>query len=299
MPRLDHVMVLLDEAAYRSAAASSFLVRRFGRTKRKEADSSLAGQYSTLGVAGRNTLVECFGTPLPSASPITAGLVFSFEEPGSSKAARDLLDATGTVRHQYDLVRRADEQGGERRPWYHLINVGLGEASPVLLFLNEVTPEYFTSLGARPGPDGTLGRGAYLDAALGAPDDGSWLLRDIVGVTLALGPERARTVAEALAAFGYTVAPLPGGLCVEGYGLRLEMVFADGSAERVTEIEMATAENTGEQFPGAAEYVFGDTSRLVVEPGRARWYFDEPRDTKPNAGAPEEAVAGAAGTDQG
>ncbi|MBL1082690.1 hypothetical protein JK359_11980 [Streptomyces actinomycinicus] len=299
MPRLDHVMVLLDEAAYRSAAASAFLARRFGRTKRKEADSSLAGQYSTLGVAGRNTLVECFGTGLPSASPITAGLVFSFEEPGSSQAARELLDATGTVRHTYDLVRRADDQGGERRPWYHLINVVLGEASPVLLFLNEVTPEYFTALGARPGPDGALCRSAYLDAALGAPDDGSWLLRDIVGVTLALRPERARAVAGALAAFGYTVATLPGGLCVEGHGLRLHLAFADGPAERVTEIEMATAENADGNSPGAAEYVFGDTSRLVVEPGRARWCFDEPRDSKPNTGAADEAVAGAAGTDQG
>ncbi|MFD7447839.1 DUF5829 family protein [Kitasatospora sp. NPDC059827] len=283
VPRLDHVMVLLDEPAYRSAADSGFLAQRFGRTKRKDADSSLAGQYSTLGVAGRNTLVECFGTGLPSTSPITAGLVFSFEEPGSSPAARGLLDASGTVVHHYDLVRRAVEGNDERQPWYHLISVGLGEASPVLLFLNEVTPEYFDAIGARTAPDGAMPRSAYLDATLGTPQDGPRLLRDVVGVTLALRPARAAAMAAALTAFGYTSTPVDVGLSVEGHGLRLLLTYTESAAERVLEIEMDLADPPAGGIPDRAAFDFGETSRLVVERGTARWYFDEPRDSKADA----------------
>ncbi|MFI1163599.1 DUF5829 family protein [Streptomyces sp. NPDC020801] len=278
VPRLDHVMVLLDGAAHRDVSSSGFLAERFGRIKRKEAESSVAGQYSTLGVAGENTLIELFGSDMPSASPLTGGLVFSFEEPGSAERARALLDAAGEVRYHHDLVRRTVEGTNEQQPWYHLISVDLGEASPLLLFLNEVTPEYFQSLGARPEPDGRLSRKSYLDAALGAAAGGKGLMRDVTGVTLSVGAERGRRLADVLAVFGYVGAETAPGVLRElrGPGLTVRLETGDGM-ERVKEIEIGlNPEAYDPSIPG--EFRFGESSRLVIESAETvRWSFTPTR----------------------
>ncbi|MFJ6838323.1 DUF5829 family protein [Streptomyces sp. NPDC091209] len=273
VPCLDHVMVLLDGAAHRDASSSGFLARDFGRIKRKEAESSVAGQYSTLGVAGENTLIELFGSDMPGASPLTGGLVFSFEEPGSAERARALLDASGEVKYHHDVVRRSVEGEDEQQPWYHLISVDLGEGSPLLLFLNEVTPEYFHSLGARPAPDGRLPRKNYLDAALGAVAGGNRLMRDVVGVTLSVTAERGRRLADALSVFGYAAAETASGVReLRGPGLTVRLETGDGP-EHVTEIEISLdPEVYDPSMP--TEFRFGETSRLVVESAEnARWSF--------------------------
>ncbi|MGP4090910.1 DUF5829 family protein [Streptomyces sp. KR55] len=281
VPRIDHIMVLLDEEAHQDVSRSDFIGERFGRIKRKEADSSVAGAYSTFGVAGEHTLIELFGTALPSTSPLTGGLVFSFEEPGSSAAARAQLDASGRAKYHYDLVRRTVDGSDEQQPWYHLISVDLGEASPLLLFLNEVTDEYFRSIGARPAPDGTRRRRDYLDAALGTPYDGTRMMRDITGVRLSVGTERAQRIADALAVFGYRAAEREGGSReLRGPGLDIRLDVDDAAGERVTEIEIGLVSQgpPGPEIYTPAEFRFGSSSRLVIEtPGRARWLF-EPMD---------------------
>lgn len=272
-PLLDHVMVLLDAEAYREVTASGFLRGRFARIKEKKADSSVAGQYATLGVAGDNTLIELFDADmLGGASPLSGGLVFSFEQQGESAAARAELDASGEVTYHHDLVERVMPGSSEQRPWYHLISVNLGEGSPLLLFMNEVTPDYFTSVGAR-SQDGALRRCDYLDAVVGSKGDRVPLMRDITGVTLAVRAERARRIAAALAAFGYVVTGTvdgADGLELSGPGLAVRLRVDESGPERVTRIDMALA---GEHAP--VEFEFGKTSRLVIaSEGKARWLFD-------------------------
>lgn len=271
VPRMDHVMVLLDAPAYRDVSGSGFLRERFGRLKEKTADSSVAGQYSTLGVAGDSTLIELFNADMPGPAPLTGGLVFSFEEPRSSEAARALLDASGQVKYHHDLVRRAVEGSAEPSPWYHLISVDLGEGSPLLLFLNEVAPAYFAAVGARPASDGTLRRRDYLNAVLGTPADRAPLMRDIAGVTLRVRAERARRIAEALAVFDYTVTQRPDGPELQRPELTIRLQLDENAVERIMEIEIRLAGGTHEP----AEFQFGQTSRLIIETdATARWYFD-------------------------
>lgn len=272
VPRIDHVMVLLDEAAYRDVAGSAFLSEEFARLQRKDANSSVAGQYATLGVAGENTLIEIFGAA-PGSMPMVGGLVFSFEQPGSSPVARAALDQTGQVKYYHDLVRRAVPGRDEQQPWYHLISVDLGEASPFVLFLNEVTPEYYTAIGARPSANGRFRRRDYLDAVLGRRSDGTWLLRDLVGVTLTANADRARRIADALTALGYTETDDAGTRVLTGPDLTIRLVVGEPGAERVTEIRMALA--AGRRRPDTpAELRFGETSRLVIESDdTARWIF--------------------------
>ncbi len=255
-------MVLLDAGTHAEIAGSAFVAEEFGRLKQKEADSSVAGSYRTLGIAGRNTLIELFGGELGGGG-LRGGLVFSFEEPGSSKAARDLL-TEHDVTHHADLVRRAVD--GEQQPWYHLIAVNLGEASPFLLLLNEVTPEYFTSLGAVPAADGTMSRRAYLDAVLGEP--APRLLGDVTGVTLRTTPDRARGIAAALTPFGYDERE--DGDVLEVSGPELTLRLERGEDERVTELTLAL--NPEVPRPAAREYRFG-ASELVFETTTARWTF--------------------------
>lgn len=268
-PYLDHVMVLLDAAAHRDVLASRFLGERFGRVKGKKADSSVAGAYTTFGLAGENTLVELFGATMPGPVSLTGGLVFSFEVPGSSEPARELLAEAGLVGH-HQLVERTDDSSGERRPWYHLLSADLGAGSPLLLFLNEVTTEYFTGLGATPGPAGELRRRDYLDAALGAAAGPEHVLKDITGVTLRLRGDRAGRIATALAALGFDRDERADSIVVTGSGLALTLVPDESAPEGVTEIGMAlTAAPERSQV-----HQFGDSSELVLgTDGTATWRF--------------------------
>lgn len=272
VPRIDHVMVLLDAGAHAEVAACGFLRERFGRLREKTADSSVAGQYRTLGVAGDSSLIELFGAGMPGLGSLTGGLVFSFEEPGSSQAARALLDASGQVKYHHDLVKRAVEGSPGQQPWYHLISVDLGEGSPLLLFLNEVTPEYFEAVGARPDAGGALRRRDYLNAVVGAPGD-SWLMRDITGVTLLVRAERARRIAEALSVFGYAMTGDAGPLELRGPDMNIRLRIDESEPERITEIQIRLAEGGHEP----AEFQFGETSRLVINAdSTARWIFNQP-----------------------
>jgi hypothetical protein len=268
---MDHVMVLVDQATYQDVVDADFLGSTFARRKHKQADSSIAGSYSTLGLAGDNTLIELFGSAMPSTSLLTGGLVFSFERSGSNEAARAILDGSNSVGYHYELVRRAVEGVDEPQPWYHLINVAIGPGSPLLLFMNEVTPEYFTSLGAM--PDGTdLRRRDYLDAVLGEPTDGARMLRDITGVTLSVGSDRARAIADALSLFGFDDSEHADGIELVGPELNILLRIVDGETERVTEIALGLSGIDGTD-PGT-EYRFGATSRLVIDsPESARWIF--------------------------
>ncbi|HSV68463.1 MAG TPA: DUF5829 family protein [Mycobacteriales bacterium] len=269
VPRIDHIMVLLDEKAYRDVAETDFLGERFGRLTRKQADSSVAGAYATLGIAGENTLVELFGGTIPGGT-LTGGLVFSFEAQGSATAARQVLDAAAGVEYHHDLVRRAVAGSVEPQPWYHLISVNMGEASPLVLFLNEVTPEYLRSLGARPAEDGSLRRRDYLDAALGGPAGPPRLMRDISGVTLALSPARARRLAGALCPFGFEMSERDGEQRLRGPDLTIVTRVDDTAPQGVLEIQIDLVEGRHEP----AEHRFGETSRLVIDPsGVAVWSF--------------------------
>ncbi|TDV57594.1 DUF5829 family protein [Actinophytocola oryzae] len=265
-PYLDHVMVLVDRDTYGAVLAEEHLGATFGRRKHKQADSSIAGSYSTLGIAGRETLVELF-EEVPGGSPMRGGLVFSFERTGSAQAARSVLDGADDVSYYYDLVRRAVDGADEPQPWYHLINVDLGPGSPFVLFLNEVTPEYFASLGAKPADDGALRRREYLDAALGETDGGDRVFGDIRGVTIDVTADRASRIAAALTQFGFTEARTDGGVELSRADLTLSLRIAE--TERVTglRLELFGAD------PGT-EFTFGGGSKLVVDSEEsARWLF--------------------------
>jgi hypothetical protein len=267
-PLPDHVMVLLDDETYRDVVACDFLARGFCRVQTKTADSSVAGAYSTLGLAGTNTLLELFSGAVPGPRRYTGGLVFSFEQPQAPAQARRILAEQAQIAAHYQLVERADPDGGGARPWYHLLAPDLGADSPLLLMLNQVTPEYYAALGATAGPDGELYRRAYLDAVVGTdPPAGERMLADIVGVTVRVRPSRAERLTTVLTALGYRA---DSGIL---HGPRFTVAFDldAAAAEGVTEVAMELTNPPAEP----EELRFGKASRLVLDPaGSARWIFN-------------------------
>jgi hypothetical protein len=259
-------MVLLDDETYQDVAACDFLPARFSRVKPKTADSSVAGKYSTLGLAGHNTLLELFSGQVPGPRRYTAGLVFSFEHPDAVVEARSVLAERGVGAH-YQLVERADPDGSGSQPWYHLLAPDLGRDSSLLLMFNQVTPTYYARLGATPGPDGGPRRRAYLDAVLGTTDKAQdRLLGELVGVDVRLRPACAAALTTVLAAFGYR----PAGDALQGPEFAVTISADDTDPEGVTGVAMSLGQAPAERV----EFQFGKGSRLVLDPtGWARWSF--------------------------
>src|SRR5436190_2313385 len=85
-PPLYRVSVVLDEPAYRDVAASAFLGAQFGR---------LSGHGDGVRIAGENTVVELLPAGGAAAGGQSAGLVLSYETPGSIGAAHARLDDRG------------------------------------------------------------------------------------------------------------------------------------------------------------------------------------------------------------
>lgn len=265
-PLLDHVMVLLDDETYRDVASCDYLPERLCRIKTKTADSSVAGAYSTLGLAGRNTLLELFAGAIPGPRRFTGGLVFSFAFAGSAIEARRVLAEQAGIGAHYQLVTRADAESGEQRPWYHLLAPDLGADSPLLVMLNEVTPEYFTSLGASLGADGEMSRRDYLDAVLGGEPTPRQNLADLTGVTLRLRPGRVTRLREILCALGYQAD----GDTVHGGAFTVTFEADESAPEGVTEVRLALLDKPEEPV----EFAFGAGARLsLAASGAATWTF--------------------------
>jgi len=266
MPLPDHVMVLLDDDTYRDVNACGFLPAQFARVQPKAAGSSLAGQYSTLGLAGTNTLIELFRGAVPGPRRYTAGLVFSFERPGAVPAARRVLQERAGIPAHYQLVERTDPDSRAAAPWYHMLAPDLGPDTTLLVMLNQVTPDYYAGLGAQPGPHGRLLRREYLSAALRGAPGGTRMLGDIIGVTVRLCPAAAQRLSTALAALGYQVE----GTVLRGPSFTVTIEPDQTTSEGITALSLALAAAP----PRREELRFGESSRLVLDPaGTATWTF--------------------------
>jgi hypothetical protein len=256
---LDHVVVMLDPTAYRAVLHSTALPL-FGRFSVKESESSLAGRYSGATVVGHSTMVELFDVTAPPLPGITGGLVLSFEQPGSSNTAKELLESAG-VPFTHELVRRVVDGDAEMRPWYHLIRPDLGEGNPFLLMIAEVTPEYYTHIGAVPGDDGTLSRAGYLDAQLGGSAAPDQPMGDVTEVVLQLRADLAARLEEVLVALGYESTL--DGLVGPGVSVRIER----GEPTGVLWVGITASTQDSIEEP------FGDSSTFSLRADRAGWSF--------------------------
>ena len=270
---LDHAMVMLPSDAYRDVLASGFLREDFARMKEKNGVSSVLGPFSSVGVAGQNTLVQFFDAGAPHKRDFSGGLVFAFEAPGYIDRANERLAERG-VEVEYDLGRRPEPGQAEEDapPPYTMLWIDPGEGCPVTLTFDEAYPEFFDRLGAPLGPAGELYRRHYLDAVLGARHEPHHAFGDITGVTLRLRPAHAEVAMTAMEALDFKAAPGPDGTTTmhgPDHAVHLQVDEGD-ELEGVVALEIAL---TRPDLPPAT-HTFGDSSTLTIqEDGTARWTF--------------------------
>jgi hypothetical protein len=238
-PLLDHVFVVVDDESYRAVGESEYLSQTFARVKHKRSTSTLAGTYAGVVVAGVNTSIEFFPASAPPFPGLAAGLVLSFESPGSIVEAHRMLTERGASPVRLEQVRRTLDGSDRPRTWYTLLEPEMGPNSPVRLMLAAVAPEYFATVGARPSPDGRLSRRAYLDAAFGRPAADGQRLRDLTEVTLRLHADRARCVVTTLTTLGYRVTGGPHGQLLTGPDGVIRVLVDEASPEGVPDIRLA------------------------------------------------------------
>jgi Family of unknown function (DUF5829) len=247
-PPLYRVSVVLDEPAYRDVAGSPFLGAEFGRLSRRG---------TGIRIAGENTVVELLPAGTAAVRGQSAGLVLSYETPGSISAARARLDDRGASPLRSELVSRAVTGVAEPQPWYHMVQPELDTHSPVRLVIAEAAPECFAALGA--GTDGgRLTRRAYLDAVLGRPRI-DLVLRDLAEVTVRLRADRARRLVATLEALGYAGTGSPDGRWLTGPDTRIRVVVDEAEPEGVLAIGLRLSR------PYPHPHRFGESSVLTGE----------------------------------
>ncbi len=273
MAYLDHTVVMLDDQAHQELLASELVRQQLGRFKIKTATSSLANTYESAGLAGARTLMEFFHVAAPPLPSLVGAVVLSFPQPGSLQKIRPLLETRLEHGIDYQMVTRTLVEDEEPRPWYQLIRPNLGENSPFLLMLAEVTADYFEHLGASSGPGGELHRHNYLTAALGSDHRPDYYLGDVSEVTINLEAQRAEILGTALVTLGYTAESNGVGICYRGPDITLRVVSSTTLREGIIAIA------TSLQRPKAApiDYRFGTTTKLSFgSPNTGVWSFEPP-----------------------
>ena len=267
----NHFFVVTDAATYAEAQASRFLTREFAPfEKRTTVRNDLT--YTGIYFYGRHTYFELFEPGL-QGEPGTSGLALGVETPGASAAVRTLwADALGGAEGG-PVTRRTDT---EEVPWFEMTYPKGGRPSPTTAAVLRVwLMEYHRDFLARWYPDLTparsITRADVLDryvARIGlASRRGTFLMKDVVSLTLALPDDERAGLTTQLRAVGYTVREDKNAVVLAGPDVRLRVVAPEGAPRRVVEAEFSLQS----RVPRARHRL--GAAVLTVEADRARLRF--------------------------
>lgn len=201
---LNHVFVVLDHDSYRAIAESAFVRDEFAVFEQKTVSADEGESWTGTYLTGVNTYLELFAPGgVEGASVGSAGVAFGVEQPGSIASVRERLQASFSGVPDQGLRHWTD--GQQTVPWFHYVNMPLeGSEEPFGAWVMEYHPAIFQHRSIPLPATGLLPREAYLRERFSAQTPR--LLKDIVGVTLALGDDLAKQVGATLRAFGYEEA---------------------------------------------------------------------------------------------
>ncbi len=266
---LNHVYVVLNEPSFEAVRASPFLRERFARI-----DRGLPGfgpprpDDQAWYVRGQNTYIELFGPRNRyGEAPGRVGVGFGVERPGA------LLDLFVASRREglavgYDLGF-VDFDVERPFPWKYNLTV---KAEPPGARFAFWTTEYHPALTAALFPGRPNAGGVRRRDFLGPNYNPRRLLRDVVGLRLALAPPSLDALSRHLRAAGYRTRAAGGAVAMEGPGVTITLEPAPAGAEglRALELHLNATPSAAE-----AEYALGASSlRLAGE--RGVWAFEPP-----------------------
>lgn len=262
---LNHFYVVVDAATYEAARSSEFLIREFAPFEARTTvrnDSSYTGIYWY----GRRTYFELFE---PGAQgPVGAsGIALGVEEPGASAAVKQRWqEALGTAGG--GLVTRKTET--DEVPWFEMT---YAEEIPGLrVWLMEYHADFLARwygplTGAR-----SITRADVLDryvAKIGqSAKRETALLRDVVGLELALAPAEREALVRQLRAVAWTATDEGGDVVCRGpEGEELRLVAPNGERTGILAVNFSLQHEVppASRLVGSAELrLEGRSARLLL-----------------------------------
>jgi hypothetical protein len=254
---LDHLVLVLDAETYAAAAASELLRDEFAAFEQRAITTGDAETWTGTYLYGEHTYLELFAPCRAVGRADSVGLAFSVEESGGAeRIANRLRTETGApVASSVRTVRL----GEETIPWFHYVRVEYhNPGRHVSTWVMEYHAAFAAFLAARKGGAPIAGNLTRRDA-LAARFSSTRLLRDVVGVTLALDDVESDRLRRQLLAFGYVVSQVGDGHIASGPDVRIALVPASGGRRGVMAIELALLRRKS----GRTRYELGPRSVLT------------------------------------
>lgn len=263
---LNHAFAVLDTDTATAIGSSEYL-KRFGVfEERTTTNGSMT--YTGRYLYGRETYVEFFAEgalPPPSDARGASGLALGTEREGDLDTVTQRLRELGVAEPVVGTQTRAFD--GEQVPWFDLVLPSV-QYERSYSWVMEYLPSYFadprTGRDEPPSFPGDVSRERYL------PDTyRDRMMRDIVGVDLAVPPADLPALVLTLRAGGFAVQEDAAGVRAVGRGGTVVTIVA-AQAAGLRKIEF-----TLNAPPAGAHVEQIGHSTLTVGPGkRASWVFD-------------------------
>jgi hypothetical protein len=268
---LNHFFVVTDPGTCSAMRSASFLSQEFAPFEQRTTarnDTTYTGIY----FYGRHTYFELFEPG--SQGPLgTSGIAFGVETPGASSGVRAAWEKALGGAETTHVTRRTET---DEVPWFQMTYAaGLRDpATPngppgLRTWLMEYEPDFLARWYPDLTPARSIVRSDVLDryvARIGQSvlrDD--FLLKDVVGLTLALPEAQRDPLVHLLKASGYTAREKKGGTVLEGPEVTLKLVSGAGPQRGVVEVEFSLQRRVGkrqEQFGLAALVLEGERALL-------------------------------------
>jgi len=265
---LNHVVQVLDQDAYDAVAESAFMREQFAAFEQKTVSPEPGQSWTGTYLTGVSTYLELFAPGgVEDASAGMGSLAFGVERPGAIASVHERLRAALPGVPDPSLAHWTD---GERKvPWFHSVEMpSAGPEEPFGAWVMEYDPAYFEVRRYRLPESGLLLRQAYLHERVAAQSPR--LMKEIVGVTLALGDDLGRRVGAMLCAFGYAERRRHDAVLYEGPELTVCVTGArQQSPYQIAALTFSLRRTVGQPVV----LRLGATSEVSVRGDLAEWRF--------------------------
>lgn len=241
---LNHFFVVTDATTYAAAQASPFLTREFAAFEKRTTvrnDQTYTGIY----FYGRHTYFELF-EPDSQGPEGSSGIAFGVETPGQS-AAVEALWAKSAGGADHGPVTRKTETA--EVPWFDMTFPKGGRPAPskdmgFRLWLMEYDKDFLARWYSELTPARGIARADVLDryvAKIGqSAGRASFLMKDVVSLTLALPDEDRATLLDPLRSVGYAERADKADVVVTGPDVAIRLVRPTaGGARGIIEVEFS------------------------------------------------------------
>lgn len=263
---LNHFFLVVNTETYQAIEGSEFLKTVFGVFEQRttvRTDITYTGSY----FYGTNTYFEFFDVKQKEKSRVgDTGIAFGTDQRGAIQSLQKNLDWSDPIL----ITRNLEDQ---QVPWFWMISPKDSSAdSGMSTWAMEYVPEFLQKWhsGIQDGQKG-ISRKAILSRYSNflKQDPAKRLLKDVIGLTIAMDDTMKTKFAEYCRIAGYTIRAEKDSTTAEGPGITFRFIPQTESIRGIQRIDFSV-----NSTPDQRQHKFG-TSVLTFEPGnRANWVIE-------------------------